>query len=84
MTSETSKNTFFIIHATLINFSNFYASGKLWKNITKNDLGEFNEENWLIELGWIIDAMVNTKLIIIRLIFGDPLVTPLVFINILS
>ena len=50
---------------------------KLWKNITKNDLGEFNEENWLVKLGWIIDEMVNKKLIIIRLIFGDPLVTPL-------
>ena len=53
------------------------AVGKLWKSVTKNDMPPYNEEDWLRKLGWFIDEISNKKLTLIRLIFGDPLFTPI-------
>ena len=53
------------------------AIGKLWKEINKEDLLPFNEENWLRKLGWLVDEFINKKLTMIRLIFNDPLITPI-------
>ena len=53
------------------------AIGKLWKEVTKDDMPIYNEENWLYKLSWFIEEFVNKKLNIVRLSFGDPLFTPL-------
>ena len=53
------------------------AIGKLWKEVTKDDMPIYNEENWLYKLSWFIEEFVNKKLTIVRLSFGDPLFTPL-------
>ena len=53
------------------------AIGNLWKEIKKQEMPDYGEEDWLIKLSWIIEANNNKKLTIIRLISGDPLFTPL-------
>ena len=37
----------------------------------------YSQEEWLTNLTWIIEEIENKKLTIIRLIFGDPLFTPI-------
>ena len=37
----------------------------------------YGEEEWLTKLTWIIVEIENKKLAIKRLIFGDPLFTPI-------
>ena len=37
----------------------------------------YTEEEWLTKLTWTIEEIENKKLTIIRLIFGDPLFTPI-------
>ena len=37
----------------------------------------YNEEDWLRKLGWFIDEITNKMLILITLIFGDPLFPPI-------
>ena len=37
----------------------------------------YTEEEWLTKLTWIIEEIENKKLTIMRLIFGDPLFTPI-------
>ena len=49
----------------------------LWKEIKKEEMPDYNEEDWLIKLSWIIEEINIKKLTIIRLIFGDPLFNPL-------
>ena len=53
------------------------AIGKLWKEVTKDYMPIYNEENLLYKLSWFIEEFVNKKLTIVRLSFGDPLFTPL-------
>ena len=53
------------------------AIGKLWKDIKKEDMLPYNEEEWLTKLTWITEKIENKKLTMIRLIFGDPLFTPI-------
>ena len=53
------------------------AIGKLLKEIKKEEMPDYDGEEWLIKLSWIIEEINNKKLTIIRLIFGDPLFTPL-------
>ena len=38
---------------------------------------DYGEEDWLIKLSWIIEEIKSKKLTFIRLMFGDPLFTPL-------
>ena len=51
--------------------------GKLWKEINKQDMPLNNEEEYLNELSWLIEEFGNKNLTIVRLIFGDPLFTPI-------
>ena len=51
------------------------AIGKLWKEVTKDEMPMYNEEDWLYKLSWFIEEFVNRKLSIVRLSFGDPLFT---------
>ena len=46
------------------------AIGNLLKEIP-----DYDEEDWLIKLSWIIEAINSKKLTNLRLIFGDPLFT---------
>ena len=51
------------------------AIGKLQKEVTKDEMPMYNEEDWLYKLSWFIEEFVNKKLSIVRLSFGDPLFT---------
>ena len=53
------------------------AIGKLWKEIKKEEMPDYDEEDWLMKLSWSIEEIKSKNLTIIRLIFGDPLFTPL-------
>ena len=53
------------------------AYGKLWKIITKSELGEYQEESWLKLLSLQVRGFLCKKLTIVRLQFPDPMITPL-------
>ena len=45
------------------------AIGKLCKQIKKEEMSDYDEEDWLMKLSWIIEEINSKKLTIIRLIF---------------
>ena len=49
--------------------------GKLWKIITKSELGEYQEESWLKFLSLQVRGFLCKKLTIVRLQFLDPMIT---------
>ena len=51
------------------------AIGKLWKNITKEEMMSENEKEWLNKL-FLKITEVNVDLTIVKFSFGDPLFTP--------
>ena len=51
------------------------AYGKLWKIITKSELGEYQEESWLKFLSLQVRGFLCKKLTIVRLQFLDPMIT---------
>ena len=47
------------------------ATGKLWTQVTREDLPPFSEEQWMNKFGLIIEKTLDKKLKIIRIQIGD-------------
>ena len=45
--------------------------GRLWKEVTKQDLPVFHEEEWLKKFETLIENSIEKKLAITRIIIGD-------------